>query len=481
MQFIKVYILLFLIGALLFSCSKKKETEEIIEPTTKFSFQTTRDFLLFTQKGYYFLINEKDSILQEGILENGKNYTFEFQKIQELNFAYMVGTYDGTKKDFKGYYYLDIPTNEVVVLHKYLTKDINQLYVNSEGVGKAVVNFNCAANTNGTNYSILSETNHNYVHISRQPGVLLNVDIPLYSQESEIMLIRTSRLTPISTEDFFYATSKVQVGNTYTFDCNTPDFTTSRGMMKDLHVDLLETSRLNNASLHLSLNVFPINKEINNIGYRYNPYGLYYIGNVYHTSRFSSLMFPEVQTLWYPLEWIEDKREHLEVFIEVQENNFSGTDFKPINYWQKHEGNYPPPINLGFYAPVYSLDIEENNNIYTSYQSGEPYLAEIEYSNVIGSYSDREQYNWVVSFSAKKPKVSWKLPFFSDKVISYFKINLEYGTFDGVDMQPTAKRFQVKEGMEYHDYIQERFSEPQPLIYKDMNKWTTTTYIKEEI
>ena len=477
MQFVKIYTLLLFIGVLLFSCSKKEEVEEIIEPTTKFSFQTTPDFLFSTQKAYYFLINDKDSIFQEGILENGKTYTSEFPEVKELNFAYMIGTYEDNKKNFKGYQYLDIPIDNVMILHKYLHHDENRINTNKQGIGEAKINFICAANTSGTNYSILSDDNYNF-NLARQPNVLSNANITLYSPSAEVMLLRTDKYRPTRTEEFSYATQTIQVGETYSLDCNTPAFKTSRGMMKDLDIDLSEAHQLNRYFGNVLLNVYPTNKEIMNNAHLYSPYIDHYLGNIYGAlvdSRETSCK------LWYPSEWIEGKREHMEIFIPVYMYNTNGSANTKINYLQKHEGNYPAPINLGFYVPLYSLDVEEKDSVYTSYQSGEPYLAEIVYSNVLGSGSDRESYTWVVTFSAKKPKTSWKLPFFSTKAVQYFEINLEYGTFDGVDMKPTLKRFQVKQDAKYEDYIKERFSEPKSLIYKDMNTWAITTYIREEI
>ncbi|AFM02666.1 hypothetical protein Fleli_0167 [Bernardetia litoralis DSM 6794] len=474
MQFVKIYTVLLFIGVLLFSCSKKEEVEEIIEPTTKFSFQTTSDFLLSTQKAYYFIINEEDSVIKEGVLENGKTYTSEFPEIEELNFAYIIGTYDENKKNFKGHQFLDVATDNVMTLHKYLHQEQNPI-VNKQGVGEATVNFICAANTSGTNYSILSDDNYNF-HIARQPNILSNAKVTLYSPSAEVMLLRTDKYRPTRTEEFSYATQTIQVGETYSLDCNTPAFKTSRGMMKDFDIDLSKAHQLNRYFGSVLLNVYPTNKEIMNNAHLYSPYMDHYLGKIYRTSVGSNETSCK---LWYPSEWIEGKREHLEVFISVQDNNYSGPNFKPTNYWQKHEGNYPPPIDLGFSIPLYSLDIEEKDSIYTSYQSGEPYLAEIIYSNIIENSSDYEKYNWIVSFSAKKPKVSWKLPFFSVKSNEYLEIR--YRTFDGIDIQPTHKRFQVKDEQTYEGYIKDRFSTPAPLIYEDMNTWTTTTYIQEQI
>lgn len=242
MQFVKIYTMLLFIGVFLFSCSKKEEIEEIIEPTTKFSFQTTSDFLLSTQKAYYFLINEKDSVLKEGILENGKTYTSEFLEVEELNFAYMIGTYEDNKKNFKGHQFLDIATDNVMVLHKYLHQDERRINFTKQGIGEAQINFSCAANTGSTNYSILSDDNYNVLNVGSQPGVLSNAKITLYSPTTDIMLLRAEGYRPTRTEEFSYATATVQAGENYSFDCNTPDFKTSRGMMKDLDINLSEAS-----------------------------------------------------------------------------------------------------------------------------------------------------------------------------------------------------------------------------------------------
>lgn len=213
-----------------------------------------------------------------------------------------------------------------------------------------------------------------------------------------------------------------------------------------------------------------------NTAHLYSPYGNNYLGNIYQSSVASG---ENSCKMWYPLDWIADKREHIEILIPVTTRESNVINRKQTDYFQKHEGNYPPPIDISFFVPLYSLDIEENDSVYTSYQSGEPYLAEIIYSNIIGSSSDYEKYNWIVSFSAKKPKTSWKLPFFSAQSNEYLEIR--YRTFNGINIQPTIKRFQVKDGQTYDEYIKDRFAEPKPLIYKDMNTWTTTTYIQEVI
>lgn len=367
-----------------------------------------------------------------------------------------------------------------MVLHKYLIEDISRFPQNEEGIGKATIDFACAGDTRETNYSLISDDNYNLLYMQRQPNILLDTDITLYSQETEVLLLRLSKYAPKSIDDFSYAIATIQAGNKYTFDCNTQGFANHGKVVKSIFPDLSEVVGLRNATINLSLSTFPIEKEITNIEHRYYPYQTPALGNVFRAStKLRLLGFTESRTLWYPLEWVENKREHMEVVIEVQDNTYEGIDFKPTNYWQKHEGTYPPPIDIHFSAPSHGLEIEENDSVYTAVPLGEAYMVEVEYDNVIGSYSDREQYKWVVSFSADKSASSWKLPSFSDKIENHLEI--QYRTYDGIEMQPSFHRFQMKEGATYQEYIKDRFALPSPTVYKNMGSWTTTTYIRKKI
>lgn len=466
-----------LLGIGLFSCSKKKESDEILG-INKFSFQTTSDFLLPKQKAYYFLTDKEGKILGEGSLQNGKTYNAKFQEGEELNFAYTIGTYKSQddKKTFKGYQYLDVPTDEVITLHKYINEE-NIDSESPESKGRASIYFSCRSSRDGHRYNFISD--HSYSScmniLARRPS---DCHINLLSQQEEIMVVHSNGSLDVKTEDFSYITKTVCVGESYLYDCTNPDFEKSAGMMKDVDLDITRIQELGHVGGTVRINAFPIDKEIKNIACKlFNPYEAYRLGCMDAEGIATNT---NSVRMWYPSDWVENKREHIEMFVSFFTRTNTSTNTTTTSYVQKYEGNYPIPTDLKFAIPLYSLTVDQRGDTYTSTQTGDIYLTEIEYVNSLGNIYSKESYMWRVIFSAKNQTVSWKLPFFSDKSNAY--LGIEYNTLDGIDMQPTNKYIQIRDGADYQDYqtyFKERFTPFNLFRYKDMNGWKTTTHIKE--
>lgn len=472
-QIMKVTSIVSVITLLIFfsSCSKKEEIVEG-EPKNNLTIQTTSDFLSSNQKGYYFLTDIEGETIHEGVLDNSNTYEIELSEIEEVNLNYLIRTVSGDITYYDGHTFLDIDTNEVFTFHKFLNKQ-NGKTLTKPSTGSAKVVVDCIDDYETLLFSIFSDYSYSSSLPIRYDDFWDETidDMKLYS-ESDNALAILSRINPITAElSMEYQFVDLRNRQRYNLNCQAGNFVSGRDIMKSISVKkgqsqvfAPDTSRI------MRMFAFPIDKVISNLpvdNYSYTNTGLIY----------EELMITYLNEykFWYPSIWVEGKREHIEMIMDISKENRNGGI---EHYIQKHYGNYPPPTDLNLNTPITNAQVRHSGSTSTIFQSGEHYLLQIEYQKRGFIPSDLIIYDWVLNLDSKTTELEWAVPSLSEQAANYFSLDKDFYRNNTI---PVMSYFETEEGINYDSYVTTYFTESNPFIFRNMNKWKTTWFTRKSL
>ncbi|AFM02664.1 hypothetical protein Fleli_0165 [Bernardetia litoralis DSM 6794] len=401
------------------------------------------------------------------MLDNSSTYEIELIEIEEVNLNYLIRTVSGDITYFEGYTFLDVSTQEVLTFHKYLSS-YNSRSSSKVSLGTLKTTMDCVDGFQPYTYSIFSDYSSFHNSFYRNDPSELKV----YSESDEAMLLLSNGYRISNPQDFSYKIINLKARQNQDFSCQDASFINGREIMKSIEIKAAEakTIETGDANKAIEIYAFPINQTITN--YNTNPYLLNSTGLI--ERRTLATFYLDDYKVWYPTIWIEDKREHMEVVVDIIKEEANEVE----HYIQKSYGNYPPPTNMNFEIPSTNTQVRHRGSTSTIFQSGEHYLLQIEYKKRNFNPSDIQIYTWKLNIDSKKNELEWTIPSFSQQAADYLSLDKDFYRNNTI---PTMSYFEVEEGVNYDSYTNTYFTSSNPFTFKDMEEWKTTWFTRKSL